>query len=378
MNKVDNCGEIRLPAGNKLVLSSSPHLSSGASLYKIMAGVLLAMLPVMTAAVWFFGWLALWLTLYTVICCVAAEAVWCYFAGKPVIKTISDCSAAVTGVLLAFCLPVSVPLYVPPVGAVLAIWLGKQVYGGLGHNPFNPALVARVGLLIALPAAMTAWTPSSGMMKEDYPAREIFFNAENLAKTSTSPADAITCATPLGVVGTTAKTLDREQGRETFAGIRNKELLWRCFLGDRAGCIGETSVLALLAGFVILVALNLINWRVPVLFISTVALTSAAVNLLYPGVTPDAVFHLLNGGLWLGAVFMATDMVTSPITGWGCIVFAIGCGVVTSVIRIFGNYPEGVSFAILFMNALVPLIDRWCGSRPFGYVSRRERKGAEK
>ncbi len=376
MNNASNNGELRLPTGKKLVLSSSPHLSSGASLYKIMAGVLLAMLPVATAAVWFFGWLALGVIVYTTACCVIAEAVWCYFAKKPVLKTISDCSAAVTGVLLAFCLPVSVPLYVPPIGAVLAIWLGKQVYGGLGNNPFNPALVARVGLLIALPAAMTAWTPSRGMMEKDYPAKEMFFSAENLAKTESVSADAITCATPLGVVGTTPKILEREAGRENFAGIQQKDLLWRCFWGDRAGCLGETSVFALLLGFVILVALNLINWRVPVLFVGTVAVISLVINLIWPGVTPGVTFHLLNGGLLLGAIFMATDMVTSPITGWGCVVFAIGCGVVTSVIRIFGNYPEGVSFAILFMNALVPLIDRWCGSRPFGYVSRRESKGA--
>lgn len=376
MNNENNSGGLRLPTGKNLVLSSSPHLSSGASLYKIMAGVLLAMLPVAVAAVWFFGWLALGMIIYTTVCCVIAEAVWCYFAGKPVFKTICDCSAAVTGVLLAFCLPVSVPLYVPPIGAVLAIWLGKQVYGGLGNNPFNPALVARVGLLIALPAAMTAWTPSAGMMKEDYPERQMFFNAESLAATAAEPADAITCATPLGVVGTAPKTLDREQGKNSFAKIQQKELLWRCFLGDRAGCMGETSILALLIGFVILVALNLINWRVPVLFVGTVALISFLINFFWPGVTPGVAFHLLNGGLFLGAIFMATDMVTSPITGWGCVVFAIGCGVVTSVIRIFGNYPEGVSFAILFMNALVPLIDRWCGSRPFGYVSKRESRGA--
>ena len=361
---------MRLPTGENLVLSSSPHLSAGASLRKIMGGVLLALTPAVAAAVWFFGWRALFVILYTTACCVGAEALWCRLAGKPALKTVSDGSAAVTGVLLALCLPVAIPLYVPPIGAVLAIWLGKQVYGGLGNNPFNPALVARVGLLIALPAAMTGWTPSRGMQDEAYPQRRIFV----------SGADAVTCATPLGVVGTRPKVLsgDRERAAANFADLGDRSLLWRCFLGDRAGCLGETSVLALLIGFVILVALNLINWRVPLIFIGTVALLSAAIHCFWPGATPGPAVHVLNGGLFLGAVFMATDMVTSPITGLGCVVFAIGCGVVTTVIRIWGNYPEGVSFAILFMNALVPLIDRFCGIRPFGYVRERERKGAEK
>ena len=365
MEMLNQSENIKLPTGRNLVLSSSPHLSTGANLRKIMGGVLFALLPAIIASVYFFGFRALFIIVYTAACCVAAEAVWCAFSGKPVWKTVGDLSAVLTGVLLALCLPVSIPLYVPPIGAILAIWLGKQVYGGLGNNPFNPALVARVGLLIALPAAMTLWTPSRGMMKADYPEQKLFF----------STTDAVTTATPLGVTGTTTKVLDRSSAaKNNFSSLENDELLKRCFIGDRSGCLGETSVLALLIGYAILVLLNLINWRVPVIFIGTVAVFTAVVNLFFPGVTPGASFHVLNGGLFLGAVFMATDMVTSPITGSGCVVFALGCGIVTSVIRIWGNYPEGVSFAILFMNALVPLIDRWCGRRPFGYVPRRERK----
>lgn len=374
MDSEKNKSGMLLPTGEKLVLSSSPHLSTGASLRKIMGGVLLALLPAVAAAVCFFGFRALLVIIYTTASCVIAEALWCYFAGKPVLKTISDCSAAVTGLLLALCLPVSVPWYVPPIGAILAIWLGKQVYGGLGNNPFNPALVARVGLLIALPAAMTAWTPSRGMLQYDYPLQNTFFSGENLRKIGSEPADAITCATPLGVAKTSGKVLERgDAGKMHFAEVEYPDLLLRYFLGDRAGCLGETSVLALLLGFVILVALNLINWRVPVIFVGTVALITGAMHAIFPGVTPNLAFHILNGGLLLGAVFMATDMVTSPITGWGCVVFAAGCGIITSVIRIWGNYPEGVSFAILFMNALVPLIDRWCGKRPFGYVPERHK-----
>ena len=156
-----------------------------------------------------------------------------------------------------------------------------------------------------------------------------------------------------------------------FSRIDNEALLWRYFWGQKGGCIGETSVIALLIGGLLLIAFNLINWRVPVCYIGTVAVITGVVHWFLPGVTPTPLFHILTGGLMLGAFFMATDMVTSPITGAGCVVFAVGCGVITSVIRIWGNYPEGVSFSILFMNALVPLIDRWCGRRPFGYVAKR-------
>ena len=366
--------DVKLPTGEKLVLSSSPHLSSGSSLRKIMGGVLLALLPQMIASTWLFGFRALFIIVYTALCCVAAEALWCKLANKDVWRNISDCSAVVTGVLLAMCLPVAVPLYVPPIGAILAIWLAKQIYGGIGNNPFNPALVARVGLLIALPAAMTFWTPSRGMKSADYPNLERFCTAETVEKikNASGDLDGISCATPLSVVGTTPKICDRSwQAKENFADLVDSKLLMRYFWGDRAGCIGETCVPALLLGFVILVALNLINWCVPLMFVGTVALLTGIINVLMPGVTPLALFHIFNGGLLLGAIFMATDMVTSPITGRGCFFFAIGCGVLTTVIRVWGNYPEGVSFAILFMNSLVPLIDRWFSKRPFGYVPKR-------
>ncbi len=355
--------ELRLPTGKQLVLSSSPHISTGESVRKIMLKVLIAMLPAAAAGVWFFGLRALGVIVFTTFCCVGAEALWCLLAKKPVLPTIRDCSAAVTGVLLALNLPAGVPFYVPLIGAFLAIWLGKQVFGGLGQNPFNPALVARVGLLIAIPAAMTSWPAPRGM-GEDYPnVRE--FRAS---------VDAVTCATPLGVAGQRPKIAARTAAaRRNFAQLSSGRMLRKYFWGVRGGCIGETCVPALLLGGLILFAFNLINWRVPLCFAGTVALLAGVVNLIWPGVTPPALFHLLTGGLLLGAIFMATDMVTCPITGTGCVVFAIGCGVITSVIRIWGNYPEGVSFSILFMNALVPLIDRWCTDRPFGYVSKRRK-----
>ncbi len=373
MNENDKTDSLRLPDAGTLVLSSSPHISAPETVRRIMGKVLLALLPAVAAGVWFFGFRALLIIVLTTVFCVGVEALWCWLAGKPVTATVSDGSAAVTGVLLALNLPVGVPLYVPLIGAFLAIWLGKQVYGGIGNNPFNPALVARVGLLIALPAAMTTWTPPRGMMEEPAAARA-FFDPDTFKQLQGGKVelDSVTCATPLGVAGTTPKIIDSANPKAelNFARISQDGQLFDYFIGRRAGCIGETCAPALLLGALILICFNLINWRVPVCFVGTVMLITGAVNYFFPGVTPPALFHVLTGGLLIGAIFMATDMVTSPITGTGCVVFAIGCGVITSVIRIWGNYPEGVSFSILFMNALVPLIDRWFVTRPFGYVVR--------
>ncbi len=355
---------MRMPTGKELVLSSSPHISTAESVRKIMLKVLLAMLPACLAGVWFFGLRALAVIVVTTVACVGAEALWCYLAKKPVLPTILDFSAAVTGVLLALNLPPTVPFYVPVIGAFLAIWLGKQVFGGLGNNPFNPALVARVGLLIALPAAMTCWKAPRGM-DDSYPQHQVF----------RATPDAVTCATPLGVAGQRPKLLgNTAAARNNFKTVFSDTLVTYYFLGIRGGCIGETCVPALILGGLILFAFNLINWRVPLCFAGTVVIITGLVNYFFPGVTPPPLFHLVTGGLLLGAIFMATDMVTCPITGSGCVVFAIGCGAITSVIRIWGNYPEGVSFSILFMNALVPLIDRWCTDRPFGYVAKRDKE----
>ena len=364
--------EIKLPTGGKLVLSTSPHIRDTDSVRHIMYKVLLALLPACVAGVYFFGWRSALVMLATMAFCVGAEALWCRLAKKPVMGTIADGSAAVTGLLLALNLPPQVPLYVCLIGAFLAIWLGKQVFGGIGNNPFNPALVARVGLLIALPAIMTTWQPARGM-NADAEDASLWFSPKTIQELKDGkPLDSVSCATPLGVVGTTKKIVDNSfEAEANFETVSHPDLMMPYFLGQKGGCIGETSVLALLIGGVILILFRLINWRVPVVYIGTVAVFAGLVNYFFPGVTPPPLFHIVTGGLVLGAVFMATDMVTSPITPTGCIVFAVGCGVITTVIRIWGNYPEGVSFSILFMNALVPLIDRFCTPRPFGYTTRR-------
>ncbi|MDD3885770.1 MAG: RnfABCDGE type electron transport complex subunit D [Victivallaceae bacterium] len=348
MNDNNNNENIVLPNGSDLVLSVSPHVSNRDNTRGIMLKVVLALVPAMIAGVWFFGLDALRVILLTAAFTVLAEALWCAMLKKPVKANVFDGSALVTGVLLACNLPSAAPWWVCLIGAFIAIWLGKQIFGGLGRNPFNPALVARVALLIALPAIMTTWpTPHN---------------------------DAETSATPLGIVGTTTKITGHSQAaRQNFQTVDNSSSLKEYFIGNRGGCLGETSAIALLIGGLALIAMKLIKWQVPVCFIGTVAVITGATHLLAPGVTPGPLFHVMTGGLLLGAFFMATDMVTSPISTRGCVFFAIGCGVITSVIRIWGNYPEGVSFSILLMNALVPLIDRWCLARPFGYTVKREK-----
>src|SRR5574344_2383252 len=273
--EIDKKSEVMLPTGANLVLSVSPHISNPDSVRKIMCRVMLCLLPAAGAGLWFFGLNALWVIVCTMAFCVGAEALWCRIAGKPVKSAILDGSAALTGLLLALNLPSSAPWWVCLIGALLAIWLGKQVFGGLGRNPFNPALVARVGLLIALPAIMTTWPIPRGS------------NGETATITQGN-VDIITCATPLGITKTTKKIVDKNDPRAAgnFAGIDNRDSYRNYFLGRKGGCIGETSVLALLIGGVLLIALKLINWRVPLCFIGTVAIVTGLTNCFFPGVTP--------------------------------------------------------------------------------------------
>ncbi len=378
--KADNrTGRIRLPDGSRLVLSSSPHTVTGTSVRRIMLKVMLALVPAVAAGVIFFGWRALAIVLLCVFSCVTAEALWCRMTGKPALGTVGDCSAAVTGMLLGMNLPPSIPLWVCPAGAVLAVILAKQIFGGLGGNPFNPALVARVGLLIALPAGMTLWPAprhfeSCGFRQYAEISPEYVPNINVTADESTGEREFITGATPLGVAGATKKIIGKnDAARQNFSEIDNCSAYMAYFIGQKGGCIGETSVLALLAGAFFLLCCGIIRWEIPVCFMAGTALLAGTVHFFAPGVTPSPVFHLLTGGLMLGACFMATDMVTSPMTRRGGAVFGFGCGLLTAVIRIWGNYPEGVSFSILLMNATVPFIDKMCSARPFGFVRKRER-----
>lgn len=324
----------------QVYLSSSPHEHSGETTEQVMRAVIYSLLPACAVAVYFFGVQALSVLLIATLGCLAAEAVFQRLLGQPV--TISDGSAMITGILLAMNLPPSSPWWMTLLGAVIAIGIGKSIFGGLGYNLFNPALVARVVLLISFPVQMTTWTaptpPGSGL-------------------------DAVTAATPLGE-WKTAVMLTGQLPETMQGGYLDY------FLGNMSGSVGEVSALALLLGAVYLFWRKILTWHIPLSYVGTVLLMAGVFWLIDPAKYPNPLFHLLTGGLVLGAFYMATDMVTTPVAPRGMILFGVGCGVLTVLIRLFGGYPEGVSFAILLMNAATPLIDRYFRPRTFGVAGR--------
>lgn len=315
----------------KLTLSTSPHIRAQDTIPKIMWTVILALLPTSLVGIYLFGIPALEVIVASVLFSMVAETLMQKAMGRPL--TYHDGSAALTGLLLALNLPPSAPWWMIMVGSFIAIGIGKQIYGGLGHNPFNPALVGRVVLLISWPVQMTHW----------YAPAPIF-----------SGLDVVTAATPLGILKT--------EGVSALSKVHLPNL----FVGNAGGCIGEISVLAILLGAAYLLMENHISIRTPGSFIGTVFVFSGIFWWLNPTVYANPFFHILSGGLFLGAFFMATDYVTTPNTPKGQIFFGVGCGLVTCIIRFWGNYPEGVSFAILFMNACTPLIDRYIKPTTFG------------
>jgi electron transport complex protein RnfD len=318
-----------------LIVSSSPHVYSEDTTARIMRDVVLALLPAAAVAVYFFGGRAALIMAISVLSAVVTEAVVQKLMKKPV--TINDWSAAVTGLMLAFNLPPTVPLWLPAVGSAIAIALVKQAFGGLGHNFMNPALAARAILLAAWPVYMTTWAdPIRGAM-------------------SAAAADVVSSATPLAIL----------KGMEgTGAQLPP---LWAIILGNTRGCLGETSDVALLLGAAYLLWRRVINWRIPFSFIGTVALLTWILGPqgLFTG---NAIYHIFSGGLILGAFYMATDYSSSPVTPKGQIIMGIGCGIITSIIRVYGGYPEGVTYSILLMNVAAPLIDRFTMPRIYGEV----------
>ena len=304
------------------LLSSSPHAHAKSSVSRIMLDVIIALLPTTAVGVWFFGLPAVWTIATCVATCLVTEAL-CRLAMKRE-NTIGDLSAVVTGLLLALNLPAGLPLWMAVVGSVFAIGVAKQVFGGLGMNPFNPALAARAFMLISFTGPMTTWL------------KPLWWKTP----------EAMTTATPLVFV--------KYGPAERIPG------LWDLLVGNMPGCIGEVSALALALGAGYLLVRKVITWHIPVAFLVTVA-----VYALVAGRAPAHV-EILTGGVMIGACFMATDYVTSPTTAKGKLVFGFGCGLLCMLIRQFGAYPEGCSFAILIMNALAPLINRWTQPKPFG------------
>lgn len=298
----------------KYVITASPHIRAKVSTDSIMRDVLVALVPALIASAAIFGFRALLVTLVSVAACMFFEWGFEKIVKKP--STVSDLSAAVTGVLLAFNLPVSIPLWQVVFGALVAIVVVKQLFGGLGKNFANPAITARIVMLIAFAGSMTAWT-----------------------------VDGVSAATPLAAMAAGENTP-----------------LATLLLGSHGGCLGETSAIALMIGLVYLLWRRVITWHTPVAMVGTVFMLTLILGA-------DPVRHILSGGLLLGAIFMATDYVTTPSTPKGRFVFGVGAGLLTVLIRMYGSYPEGVSFAILFMNILTPYISRFTATKPFGGIS---------
>ncbi len=336
-------------------ISGSPHVHSDTTTKKLMYSVIYAMIPAMLVSVYFFGMGAVRVILISVVASLLFE----YLIQKYLIKgpaTISDGSAIITGVLLAFNVPSNLPTIILIIGAFVAIAIGKMSFGGLGKNIFNPALVGRVFLLISFPVQMTSW-----------PVPKPLF-AQGLT-------DAITGPTPLGALKeelkkgeTVQQIMDTgvtflENGKQVVYHIPS---YMDSLLGDMGGSLGEISAIAILIGAVYMLLKKVITWEIPTAFIGSVVIFSGILWMVDPAHFVNPLFHLLTGGLMLGAFFMATDMVTSPMSSKGQLVFGLGAGILTVLIRVFGAYPEGVSFAILIMNAFVPLIDLGFKPKRFG------------
>lgn len=340
----------------KLKGASSPHIASPIGTRNLMLDVIIALIPALCISIYFFGPRALVCTVVSVVSCMVFE-----YAYRKLMKksnTLSDMSAVITGILLAFVCPVATPYWVLVIGAFFAIIVVKQLFGGLGHNFINPALGARAFLMLCYPTQMTTWIQPG---------------VDNWAPLSMSVSqdfiDAFSGATPLSsdyldaVTGATSATLEKID-------------LMDLFVGNIGGCIGEISALLLLAGGIYLIVRGVIRARVPVIFIATVAVLTFAFPIGDVGNLEWMLYQLLSGGLFLGAFFMATDYVTSPVTMKGEVIYAVGCGLLTFIIRYFGGYPEGVSYAILLMNCCVWLIDKY--SKPARYGVTPEMRKAEK
>ena len=323
---------------SNFTISPSPHVHGGDSIEKNMYGVLIALVPTFIFSVVFFGLGAILVTLTSVVACLVFE----YVIQKYLMKqrpTIWDGSAIITGVLLAFNLPSSLPLWIVVIGALVAIGIGKMSFGGLGNNIFNPALVGRVFLLISFPVQMTSWPVPNGF----------------------ATADAVTGATPLALVKEAVKNGQAVGDTLSSVGITTGNLI----LGNIGGSLGEVAAIGLLLGFAYMLIRKIISWHIPVAIFATVIVFSGILNLADPAQFAGPVFHLFTGGLMLGAIFMATDYVTSPMTHKGMLIYGVGIGLLTVIIRVFGAYPEGMSFAILIMNGFTPLINRYCKPKRF-------------
>lgn len=325
--------------GKSLLVSPSPHLHASVSTTSTMRDVIIALVPASVVSVLFYGWAALLVFAVSVASCVLVEwVITKYLMKKP--STVGDLSAVVTGLLLAMNLPATTPWWIILIGAIVAIGVAKMSFGGLGQNIFNPAITARVFLLISFPSYMTNWTATEGFI---------------------SRPDAVTGATPLGVI---KEAINSGSTIPEYLAANN--LTSVTFLQDMGASLGELSSIALLLGFVYLLIRKVVKAWIPLSIFATVAVISGIFSLVNPDIYTGPVFNIFTGGMVLGACFMATDYVTSPMSTLGGIIYGIGIGVIVMMIRYFGSYPEGMSFAILIMNCVVPLLNIWFHQKKYG------------
>jgi len=325
---------------NLLNISPSPHTHGKETTRKLMFGVVIALMPALAASVLYFGIGAVIVTATSIISCILFEfLIQKYVLKKPI--SITDGSALVTGLLLAFNLPSNIPVFIIILGSLVAIGIAKMTFGGLGNNPFNPALVGRVFMLISFPVQMTSWPVPAGL--------------------STGYTDAITGATPLAIIKEGLKN-----GESISQLMEKVPTAMQMFLGNIGGSIGEVAAIALLIGFAYMLIRKIITWHIPVSVIGSMAIFTTILWLVNPEKNADPMFHILAGGVLLGAIFMATDYVTSPMNPKSMLIYGCGIGILTVIIRVWGAYPEGVSFAILIMNAFVPLMNKYIKSKRFG------------
>lgn len=325
---------------NLLSISPSPHIKGKDTTGKLMSGVVIALLPALFTSVFYFGIGAVIVTSTSIISCLFFE----YLIQRFILKkplSITDGSALVTGLLLAFNLPSNIPVYIIITGSLVSIGIAKMTFGGLGNNPFNPALVGRVFMLISFPVQMTSWPVPAGL--------------------NSGYIDAVTGATPLAIIKEGLKN------GESLSQLMGKvPTTINMFLGNMGGSIGEVAALALLLGFSYLLIKKIITWHIPVSIIGTIAVFTGILWVSNPETNANPMFHLLAGGVLLGSVFMATDYVTSPMNPKSMIIYGCGIGILTVIIRVWGAYPEGISFAILIMNAFVPLMNAYIRPKRFG------------
>jgi len=325
---------------NLLKVSLSPHIHGKETTQKLMYGVIIALIPAFLTSVFFFGYSALIVTSTSVASCILFEyLIVKFFFKKPI--TINDGSAFVTGLLLAFNLPSNIPVLIIVIGSFVSIAVAKMTFGGLGNNPFNPALVGRVFMLISFPVQMTSWPVPAGF--------------------KTGYADAVTGATPLAIIKEGLK--NGEPLSQLMTQVPSPAQM---FLGEMGGSLGEIAALALLIGFIWLLYKKIITWHIPVSIILSIVLFTGILWTINPEKYADPLFHVLAGGVLLGAIYMATDYVTSPMNPKAMLIYGCGIGLLTVIIRVWGAYPEGVSFAILIMNAFVPLMNAYIKPKRFG------------